>query len=37
MSGGHWGHLHRRLVTYRGLVDVTRQADRWVLDGLSSS
>jgi len=35
MSGGHWGHQHRRLVTYRGLFDVSRQADRWYLDGLT--
>ena len=35
MSGGHWGHMHRRLVTYRGLVDVSRQADRWYVDGLT--
>ncbi len=35
MSGGHWGHQHRRFVTYRGLVDVSRQADRWYLDGLT--
>ncbi|SFB72967.1 hypothetical protein [Tropicimonas isoalkanivorans] len=35
VSGGHWGHLHRRQVTYRGLVDVSRQQDRWYLDGLT--
>ncbi|MFC3614881.1 hypothetical protein ACFORG_14010 [Lutimaribacter marinistellae] len=35
MSGGHWGHIHRRLVTYRGLVDVTRDADEWFLSGLT--
>ncbi|WP_068113493.1 hypothetical protein [Tropicimonas marinistellae] len=35
VSGGHWGHLHRRQVTYRGLVDVTREADRWFLSGLT--
>ncbi|PRY26944.1 hypothetical protein CLV78_1011049 [Aliiruegeria haliotis] len=35
VSGGHWGHLHRRLVTYRGLIDVSRQADQWFLNGLT--
>ncbi|MDW4551688.1 hypothetical protein R5H32_20350 [Defluviimonas sp. D31] len=35
MSGGHWGHMHRRLVTYRGFIDVSRQGDRWFLGDLT--
>ncbi|MEP1933857.1 MAG: hypothetical protein ABJJ37_21505, partial [Roseibium sp.] len=29
VSGGHWGHMHRRQVTYRGLFDVTRTGTGW--------
>ncbi|WP_170570236.1 hypothetical protein [Ruegeria atlantica] len=35
VSGGHWGHLHRQNVNFRGLMDVSRRGDRWVLDGLT--
>lgn len=35
VSGGHWGHLHRRAVTYRSLVDVSHSGDIWRLDGLT--
>ncbi|WP_170604160.1 MerC domain-containing protein [Ruegeria arenilitoris] len=35
VSGGHWGHLHRRAIAYRGLVDVSRSGDTWELDGLT--
>ncbi|CUK09509.1 hypothetical protein RUE5091_03187 [Ruegeria denitrificans] len=35
VSGGHWGHMHRRIVSYRALIDVDRDADAWVLSGLT--
>jgi hypothetical protein len=35
VSGDHWGHLHRRLVRYRGLVDVIRMDGSWYVGGLS--
>ncbi|WP_170335498.1 hypothetical protein [Ruegeria arenilitoris] len=35
VSGGHWGHLHRRAVLYRGMFDISRSGDRWKLDGLT--
>lgn len=35
VSGSHWGHFHRRAVTYRGLVNVSQQGDEWQLDGLT--
>lgn len=35
VSGGHWGHLHSRRVTYRGLFDVSEVDGRWTLTGLT--
>ncbi|MCL5779264.1 hypothetical protein M1105_20100 [Limibaculum sp. FT325] len=35
VSGGHWGHLHRRKVSYRALFEVTRTQGHWFLDGLT--
>ncbi|MTI02100.1 hypothetical protein [Roseibium sp. RKSG952] len=35
VSGGHWGHLHRQTVSYRGLLDVSRHGDHWMLDDLT--
>ncbi len=35
VSGGHWGHMHRRAITYRGLVDILHEGEVWVLDGLT--
>ncbi|MES0827280.1 hypothetical protein [Ruegeria sp. SCP11] len=35
VSGGHWGHLHRQNVNFRGLMDVSRRGDQWMLDGLT--
>jgi hypothetical protein len=35
VSGGHWGHMHRRQVTYRGLFDVTRTGTEWHLKGVT--
>ncbi len=35
VSGGHWGHLHRQTVSYRGLLDVSRHGDLWMLDDLT--
>ncbi|MGI9370399.1 MAG: hypothetical protein ACR2O2_16335 [Ruegeria sp.] len=35
MSGGHWGHQHKRQVTYRGLIDVSQSGSDWYLDGLT--
>ncbi|MGF1561944.1 MAG: hypothetical protein ACFB3T_07175 [Geminicoccaceae bacterium] len=33
--GGHFGHLHRRAVAYRGLFDLGQAEDAWLLDGLT--
>ncbi len=35
VSGGHWGHIHRQAVSYRGLLDVSRHGDHWMLDDLT--
>jgi len=35
VSGGHWGHLHRRTITYRGLADVFQNDGTWYLSGLT--
>lgn len=35
VSGGHWGHLHRRQLDYRALLDVSQQGNNWYLDGLT--
>ncbi len=35
VSGGHWGHQHKRQVTYRGLIDVSQSGSDWYLDGLT--
>lgn len=33
--GGHFGHMHRRAVAYRGLFDLAQAEDAWLLDGLT--
>lgn len=35
VSGGHWGHLHRQAIYYRGVFDVSQRGDQWMLDGLT--
>lgn len=35
MTGGHWGHLHRRKVTYRALAEIVPQDGTWMLSGLT--
>lgn len=35
VSGGHWGHQHKRVVQYRGLLDLSRANGSWYLDGLT--
>jgi hypothetical protein len=35
VAGGHWGHLHRRDVTYRALMDVRQVDGAWMLEGLT--
>jgi hypothetical protein len=35
VSGGHWGHLHRREIQYRALMDVTEVDGVWKLNGLT--
>ncbi|WP_226689654.1 hypothetical protein [Ruegeria arenilitoris] len=35
VTGGHWGHMHRRTVSYRALMDVEHDADAWFLSGLT--
>ena len=35
VSGGHWGHMHRREIAYRALMDVTQDAGVWHLRGLT--
>ncbi|CUH44471.1 hypothetical protein [Ruegeria atlantica] len=35
VSGGHWGHLHRRVIKYRALFDVSVKSGVWYLTGLT--
>ncbi|CUH43739.1 hypothetical protein RUM4293_02634 [Ruegeria atlantica] len=35
VSGGHWGHLHRRTVAYRALLEVRQYEGAWFLTGLT--
>lgn len=35
VSGGHWGHMHRRTASYRALLDVKPDGDAWFLSGLT--
>ncbi|MGI9366721.1 MAG: hypothetical protein ACR2O8_16175, partial [Rhizobiaceae bacterium] len=35
VSGGHWGHQHRRIVEYRALLDVVEESGQWKLTGLT--
>lgn len=35
VSGGHWGHQHRRAIEFRALVDVTEEHGAWKLNGLT--
>lgn len=35
VSGGHWGHVHLREVTYEALVELVPQSGLWKLAGLT--
>ncbi|WP_050605529.1 hypothetical protein [Ruegeria sp. 6PALISEP08] len=35
VSGGHWGHLHRRVISYRALLDVAEHDTGWRMTGLT--
>lgn len=35
VSGGHWGHLHRRALRYRALMDVMEDDGTWKLRALT--
>lgn len=35
VSGGHWGHLHRRTLRYRAFLDVEEVRGIWMLEGLT--
>lgn len=35
VSGGHWGHLHRRRIRYRALLDLAEEDGAWRLHGLT--
>jgi hypothetical protein len=35
VSGGHWGHMHRRNIRYRALMDVEETDGAWMLHGLT--
>lgn len=35
VSGGHWGHMHQRVVSYRALLDVQNNKGAWYLNGLT--
>jgi hypothetical protein len=35
VSGGHWGHMHRRRLRYRALMDVVQIDGAWKLQGLT--
>lgn len=35
VSGGHWGHLHRRRIRYRALLDLAEVDGAWRLHGLT--
>ncbi|MCP5114509.1 MAG: hypothetical protein GY953_27080, partial [bacterium] len=35
VSGGHWGHQHRRVIEYRALLDITADQGDWKLSGLT--
>ena len=35
VSGGHWGHMHRRRLRYRALMDVAQANGVWKLRGLT--
>ncbi len=35
VSGGHWGHLHRRTLSYRALLEVRLTEGAWLLSGLT--
>lgn len=34
-SAGHWGHNHRRQVSYRALVELSEEADAWKLAAIT--
>lgn len=34
-SAGHWGHNHRRNVSYRALVEVSKEANAWKLAAIT--
>lgn len=35
VTGGHWGHVHRRVIEYRALMDVVSEDGNWMLSGLT--
>ena len=35
VSGGHWGHIHRRRIRYRALLDLAEADGAWKLRGLT--
>ncbi|WP_050606071.1 hypothetical protein [Ruegeria sp. 6PALISEP08] len=35
VSGGHWGHMHQRVVSYRALLDFEPKEGAWYLSGLT--
>ncbi|MCG7521530.1 hypothetical protein [Ruegeria sp. Ofav3-42] len=35
VSGGHWGHMHQRVVSYRAVLDVEQIEGAWFLSGLT--
>jgi hypothetical protein len=35
VSGGHWGHMHRRKISYRGLAEISQIDGTWFLNGLT--
>ena len=35
LSGGHWGHQHRRAIDYRALMDVVASDGQWMVSGLT--
>ncbi|WP_170560422.1 hypothetical protein [Ruegeria atlantica] len=35
VSGGHWGHMHQRVISYRAMLDVQHHDGAWLLSGLT--
>jgi hypothetical protein len=34
-SAGHWGHIHRRTIRFRALVEVIEDSGAWKLSGIT--